>query len=113
MNRMPADLKGFLPSATSAAWPKLAPLVPDDGYLVGGTALTVHLMHRVSRDLDFFVPSPFDPDRLTEELAAAGSFTPTRLEAGTLNGVFDATKVQFLDASGQHMLDDTTAVAGG
>jgi hypothetical protein len=109
---MPADLERFLPSATSAAWPKLAPLVPDDGYLVGGTALTVHLMHRVSRDLDFFVPSAFDPERLADELAAAGSFTPTQLEAGTLNGVFDTTKVQFLDASGQHMLDDTTVVAG-
>jgi hypothetical protein len=112
MNHMPADLERFLPSATSAAWLKLAPLVPGDGYLVGGTALTVHLMHRVSRDLDFFVPSAFEPERLTEELAAAGSFTPTWLGAGTLNGIFDATKVQFLDASGQHMLDNTKVVAG-
>jgi hypothetical protein len=112
MNHMPADLERFLPSATRAVWPKLAPLVPDDGYLVGGTALTVYLMHRVSHDLDFFVPSAFDPERLADELAAAGSFTPTRLEAGGLNGVFDTTKVQFLDASGQRMLDDTTVVAG-
>jgi hypothetical protein len=109
---MSADLVRFLPSATSAAWPKLAPLVPDEGYLVGGTALTVHLMHRISRDFDFFIPSAFDPERLAGKLAAAGSFTPTRLEAGTLNGVFDAAKVQFLDASGQHMLDDATVVAG-
>jgi hypothetical protein len=42
MSDMPADLEGFLPSAASAAWPKLVPLVPDDGYLAGGTALTVH-----------------------------------------------------------------------
>jgi hypothetical protein len=112
MNRLPADLEWFLPSATSAAWSKLAPLVPADGYLVGGTALTVHLMHRVSRDLDFFVPTEFEPERLAEELSGAGSFTPTRLEAGTLNGVFDTARVQFLDASGQHMLDETMVVAG-
>ncbi|WP_343710763.1 nucleotidyl transferase AbiEii/AbiGii toxin family protein [Mycobacterium sp.] len=109
---MSADLEQFLPSATRAAWSRLAPLVPDDGYLAGGTALTVHLMHRVSRDLDFFIPSPFDTEGLVDALAAAGSLTPTRLEAGTLNGVFDDTKIQCLDASGQHMLDETKDVAG-
>jgi hypothetical protein len=61
MNHMPADLEQFLPPATCAAWSRLAPLVPDEGHLVSGTALTLHLMHRVSRDLDFFIPSTFDP----------------------------------------------------
>ncbi|MCV7234026.1 nucleotidyl transferase AbiEii/AbiGii toxin family protein [Mycobacterium branderi] len=109
---MPADLEQFLPPATRAAWSRLAPLVPDNGYLVGGTALTVHLLHRVSRDLDFFIPSAFDPDGLIDTLAAAGPFTPTQLGVGTLNGVFEGTKVQFLDASGQHMLDEARVVAG-
>lgn len=64
-----------------------------------GAGLTVHLLHRISRDLDFFIPSPFDPEGMIDVLERARRFEPTQLADGTLNGVFEDTKVQFLDAS--------------
>jgi hypothetical protein len=37
-------------------------------YLAGGTALALHLGHRLSRDLDLFNPEPFDEERLLSDL---------------------------------------------
>jgi len=102
----------YLPPATAHAWTLVAPLVPAGGYLAGGTALTLHLHHRVSRDLDFFVAEPFDPAELRLKLERAGTFATTLQSAGTLHGVFNDTKVQFLDAHTQQQLADTTRVAG-
>ena len=39
-----------------------------NSYLAGGTALTLHLGHRVSVDLDFFTPEEFDEKVLEGEL---------------------------------------------
>ena len=49
-----------MPPGTSETWLKIAPLLPPSAYLSGGTALTVHLLHRVSRDLDIFLERPED-----------------------------------------------------
>lgn len=101
-----------LPPATAHAWKVVAQLVPAGGYPAGGTALGIHLHHRISRDLDFFVAEPFDPVALRAQLEQAGSFATTELAAGTLNGVLDDTKIQFLDARTQRPLAATTRVAG-
>lgn len=37
-------------------------ILPHDSYLAGGTALYFHLHHRLSMDLDFFSPKPFNPE---------------------------------------------------
>ena len=66
-NDLPADLKDYLPERTADAWVKLAPLVPSSAYLAGGTGLTVHLHHRVSRDLDFMLRQPEDLARLRRD----------------------------------------------
>ena len=42
-----------------------------DGCLMGGTALAVHLRHRVSYDLDYMTRTGFSGDRLAEDFAAA------------------------------------------
>ena len=96
----PADpLRAFLPPDTAAAWRAIAPLVPPDAYLGGGTAIAVHLEHRTSRDLDFFFHHhSVDLDDLAVKLSAAGPFAVTERAPGTLNGVFSATRVQFLHA---------------
>lgn len=112
MSPLPKDLESFLPASTREAWRRVAPHVPGGGYLAGGTALTVHLLHRLSRDLDFFIPSAFDPEAMIDVLERAGRFEPTQLADGTLNGIFEDTKVQFLDASTQRMLDETSSVGG-
>lgn len=102
----------FLPSGTAAAWRALAPVVPDSAYLAGGTAITVHLKHRISRDLAFFMEAPFDVDELIERLESVGQFAPAMVDDGTVNGIFDGTKVQFLDASTQFSLQAPTEFAG-
>lgn len=113
---MPRDdltaLEAFLPAGTARAWRTIAPLVPETAYLCGGTGLTAHLHHRVSRDLDFFAEEPFDADALADKLGQAGTFAPSLMEEGTLNGVFEDTKVQFLDASKQRLLAPTTLLEG-
>lgn len=107
-----SSLAQLLPASTLTAWRTLAPVVPTIAYLSGGTALTAHLQHRVSRDLDFFTEEPFDVRALNEALNTVGTFAPTLADEGTLNGVFDDTKVQFLDASSQQLLEPTTQFGG-
>lgn len=96
----PAEpVRAFLPPDTAATWRDIAPLVPPTAYLGGGTAIAVHLEHRTSRDLDFFFHrASVDLDDLARKLAVAGPFAITERAPGTLNGVFSATRVQFLHA---------------
>lgn len=48
-------------------------------YLAGGSALALHLGHRVSNDLDWFTPSGFDAQQLTQVLLSLPT-KPTRVE---------------------------------
>jgi hypothetical protein len=107
-----SSLVGVLPAGTLKAWRTLAPVVPTVAYLSGGTALTAHLRHRVSRALEFFTEEMFDTRALNSALNSVGVFAPTLAEKGTLNGVFEDTKVQFLDASSQRLLEPTTPFGG-
>src|SRR5208283_4846557 len=56
----------MLPPPQLRLWPELD-ATPEHFTLYGGTALALHLGHRVSIDFVFFSNQPFDPD----ELAAA------------------------------------------
>jgi hypothetical protein len=114
---MPSDrVREILPSDTAATWDAIAPVLPPDAYLGGGTAIAVHLGHRVSRDLDFFFHhDSIDLDKLARRLNAVGPFAVTERSAGTLNGIFSATKVQFLhadEARPQHVLEPPEEVDG-
>jgi Nucleotidyl transferase AbiEii toxin, Type IV TA system len=44
----------ILPSPQRALWLELPVIVPESFVLWGGTALALHLGHRVSVDFDFF-----------------------------------------------------------
>lgn len=112
MTAPPRWLRAQLPRATAAAWPKVAAVLPTGGYLAGGTALAVHLRHRVSRDLDVFTEVDFDPEELRARLAEAGELLVTLVAAGTLNGLLDGARVQFLHAGGQRSLADPSIVWG-
>jgi Nucleotidyl transferase AbiEii toxin, Type IV TA system len=114
---MPSDrVRRILPPDTGATWDAIAPLVPPDAYLAGRTAIAVHLGHRISRDLDFFFHhGNVDLDELARRLSGAGPFAVTERAPGTLNGVFSATKVQFLHADEgrpQHLLEPPEVVDG-
>lgn len=67
----------------------------NDFYLVGGTALALHLGHRESVDLDFFSQERFDGATLKKELSRAGIFTVTSEDDTTLNGILNDVRVSF------------------
>jgi hypothetical protein len=109
---MPAHLKAVLPPATREVWQALVGNLPSGSYLVGGTGIAAHLGHRVSRDLDFFVAEPFEPEELARSLDEIGQFAATQIAAGTLNGYLGETRIQFLDAHDQHPVDPSVEIAG-
>lgn len=108
---LPDWLAALLPRETADAWPIVASLMPEGAALYGGTGLAVHLEHRLSRDLDVFCADEFDPDDIEAELSARGDFAATLKTDGTLNGMFNRTKVQFLHAANQAVLDTPDEVA--
>jgi hypothetical protein len=70
-----------------SALQRLGPALPGDAYLAGGVAVALTFEHRVSRDLDFFVPNEFDPERLAEHLQgtlAGASLVVTNTATSTL-----------------------------
>lgn len=110
---LPADLTKTLPPETAWAWERIAPVIPPDCRLAGGTALAVHLHHRNSRDLDFFYKDPaLDLASLERRLSELGSFAVSARAPGTLNGLLRGAKLQFLDAHDQVDLDEPLARAG-
>ena len=89
---LPERVRGILPPDTALTWETIAPIVPPTAYLGGGTAIAVHLAHRVSRDLDFFFHrNSVNLGELNTKLSAAGPFAvaeraPGTLKAGTSYG---------------------------
>lgn len=113
---MDPELKAVLPKDTQKAWTTLAPLLPRDLYLAGGTAVAVHLHHRASRDLDFFYHrGSVDLQQVKTSVSEAGAFAVDLEESGTLRGLLGATRLEFLHAdevAPQTLLDEPTDVSG-
>jgi hypothetical protein len=63
----------------------LAPHLAPRAYLAGGVAIATVLGHRLSRDLDLFVPHDFDPERLQERLVDLSDLRVTGVAKGTLH----------------------------
>ena len=112
---LPEALATILPAGTARTWMSIRDLVPAGAYLGGGTAIAVHLHHRVSRDLDFFLREPVEFDRLVGALEARGKLVVQQLqpEPGrqTLNLLVDGTRLQFLEASSVRVLEPLHLVA--
>lgn len=113
---LPDDVRRTIPEDTASTWETIAPTLPSQLYLGGGTALAVHLAHRVSKDLDFFYHGhAVDLAAVRGELERLGPFAITSSGPGTLKGVFSETKVQFLHAdevAAQRLLEPLREVAG-
>lgn len=112
----PPELATVLDDEMVDTWEAIAPVLPDQLYLAGGTGLAVHLRHRVSRDLDFFYHhAAVDLEALRRTLAELGPLAATDVSPGTLNALFSKTRLQFLHADEvepQTRLEPTTRVAG-
>ncbi|MGH2771291.1 MAG: nucleotidyl transferase AbiEii/AbiGii toxin family protein [Actinomycetota bacterium] len=109
-------LAAVLPPDITHAWIALSDLVPPEAYLGGGTAIALHLAHRTSHDLDFFLEAPVDLERLADTLARHGPLSVQTFDATpgrqTLNGVFATTKLQFLEASSLTVIEPMAVVEG-
>lgn len=90
----------ILPRAARRAFDALseAPSLLKNGwYLAGGTALALRVGHRQSVDLDFFTQrAAFGETALERKLLAAGRWTTTFREEGTIYGTFHNAKVSFI-----------------
>lgn len=65
-------------------------------YLAGGTAVALHLGHRLSYDLDFFTPErSFPADLPRRELGHRGELSVTQEDAGTFLGTFNGVRISF------------------
>ncbi len=61
-------------------------------YLAGGTALALHLGHRISVDLDFFTPQIFDEKTLSGELSQLPEYKEEGMAWRTVFGKVSNTK---------------------
>ena len=76
---------------------QIGPASRRDFYLVGGTAVALHLGHRRSVDFDWFTPERFDPLAVSQELREEGiAFVTDSVAAGTLHGVVGGVRVSLL-----------------
>jgi len=64
-------------------------------YLAGGTAVVLHLGHRLSYDLDFFTLQPFPPDLPRRTLSPLGQLKIDQESEGTFLGIFNDLRVSF------------------
>ena len=71
------------------------PLLADTR-LVGGTALSLQIGHRISEDLDLFSIEPLDSVRIQSLLIEKYDFTPSVIEDGTLIGFVGGVKIDII-----------------
>lgn len=71
--------------------PFLAPF-----YLIGGTAVALHLGHRQSVDLDFVGADSINTLQLRQSFSNCGQFTLDNESADTLSGVLDGVKISVM-----------------
>lgn len=64
-----------------------------EAYLAGGTALALHIGHRISVDFDFFTKKEFDENHLVQKLTELPlNFRLEKIDAGTVLGYLGKTK---------------------
>jgi len=68
----------------------------NDFFLVGGTALSLQIDHRLSIDLDFFSMRPFDNQQVEAYLLEQYGFQTDYVATNTLKGFAQNVKVDFL-----------------
>jgi predicted nucleotidyltransferase component of viral defense system len=65
-------------------------------YLIGGTAVALHMGHRQSVDLDFVCPDPVNTLQLRQSLSKCGKFDFDSESKDTLYGMLDGVKLSVM-----------------
>ncbi|MBW1839305.1 MAG: nucleotidyl transferase AbiEii/AbiGii toxin family protein [Deltaproteobacteria bacterium] len=68
----------------------------NEFFLVGGTALALHLGHRVSIDIDLFSTNEFDAEKILQKLEQDFQFEMSQRETNTLLGSIKGVKVDLV-----------------
>lgn len=71
--------------------------------LVGGTALSLHLGHRKSIDLDFFTSESFDLEELRSLLIDKYDFKVSYARSQTLKGFINGVKIDLIKFNYPHL----------
>lgn len=71
----------------------------QDFFLVGGTALSLHLGHRMSIDLDLFSIKAFDENKLLDYLQTRHGFILDSLDNNTIKGKIENVAVDLITHS--------------
>lgn len=64
-------------------------ILPAQTYLAGGTSLALQIGHRISVDFDFFTPTTFNQEILSQGLSEIGKFESKNQAPNTLLGKFE------------------------
>src|SRR5580704_5872851 len=103
----------ILPAAQRRLWPELK-AVPEGFVLYGGTALALHLGHRISEDFDFFGINALDQTRLLENVSFLAGAQIIQQEKNTLTASVDRgglVKVSFFGVPKLRQLQSPHIVA--
>lgn len=109
---LPGWLSAVLPPDTVWVWTLAREVVPATGYLIGGTAVAVHLQHRLSRDLDFCFEGAIDPDEVVDAFARLAPTKVTDRHQHATNLLVSRTKVQLLCPEGHHRIEPVSDICG-
>lgn len=82
-----------------------------EAYLAGGTALALQIGHRISVDLDFFIPHQFNETILVKNLSEHAEFIQEGTARQTVWGVIGTTKFSMFYYE-YPLLDETVAFEG-
>ena len=94
------DWQEVIGKSQRAVWPKAAKAaVACQGMLVGGTAVAVHLRHRISEDIDILAPHPLDAASVRSllESQAEESFTMVGLSRHEVHALVDGVSVHVFE----------------
>ena len=94
------DWREVICTRQRAVWPTAAKAAAAcRGLLVGGTAVTVHLRHRISEDIDILAPSPLDTSsvRSLMEDGSEESFAVIGLSPQEINALVDGVSVHVFE----------------
>jgi len=71
----------------------------NDFFLVGGTALSLQIGHRISIDIDLFSLKPFNEEAVLQYLESNRNFYLDYRDKNTLKGQIDETKIDLITHS--------------